>query len=116
MTEAAVRADACLDVDLPIDLADHHAMNAAPTLPNGDYPFRDEVYPLAKLAISEAPPELAEFLIEQANANGIELIRDAVVELVCRGEGIPVQRFVVYWPSGSGIHVLVPKRFVVGKA
>jgi hypothetical protein len=67
MTEAAVRADACLDVDLPIDLADHHAMNAAPTLPNGDYPFRDEVYPLAKLAISEAPPELAEFLIEQAN-------------------------------------------------
>lgn len=91
-------------------------MNAAPTLPNGDYPFRDEVYPLAELAMSEAPIELAEFLIEQAKANGIELIRDAVVEVVCRGEGIPVQRFVVYWPSSSGIHVLVPKSFVVGKA
>lgn len=91
-------------------------MNAAPTLPDGDYPFRDEVYPLAELAMSEAPAELAKFLIEQAAANDVELMRDAVVEVVCRGEGIPVQRFVVYWPSASGIHVLVPKSFVVGNA
>lgn len=91
-------------------------MQATPTLLDGEYPFRNEVYPLAELAMSEAPTELAQFLVEQAKANGIELIRDAVVELVCRGEGIPVQRFVVYWPSSSGIHVLVPKRFVVGTA
>ncbi len=37
--------------------------------------------------MSEAPPELASFLISQANANGIKLIRDEAVEVVCRSEG-----------------------------
>lgn len=91
-------------------------MTNVPTLPDRDYPFREDVYPLAELAMSEAPPELAAFLISKAEANGIELIRDEVVELVCRGEGIPEQRFTIYWPSAAGMHVLVPRRHVVGRA
>lgn len=91
-------------------------MKPVPTLPDGEYPFREDVYPLAELAMSEAPPELARFLIAQAEANGINLVRDEVVELVCRGEGTPEQRFTIYWPSTAGMHVLVPKRHVVGLA
>lgn len=91
-------------------------MKTEPELPDGEYPFREEVFPLTELAMSEAPRELADFLIAQARANGLELIKDDIVELVCRAEGIPEQRFVVYWPSNAGIHVLVPKRFVVGNA
>ena len=91
-------------------------MKLVPTLPDRDYPFREDVYPLAELAMSEAPTELAALLISQAEASGVELIRDEIVELVCRGEGIPEQRFTIYWPSGAGMHVLVPKRHVVGRA
>ncbi|UZF93722.1 hypothetical protein [Bosea sp. NBC_00550] len=91
-------------------------MTTVPTLPAGSYPFREEVYPLAELAMSEAPPELAAFLMDQAKANGIKLTRDKVVELVCRGDGIPDQRFTVYWPSSAGMHVLAPKKHVVGRA
>jgi len=91
-------------------------MKSVPTLPDGEYPFREDVYPLAELAMSEAPPELASFLIAQADANGIELVKDEIVELVCQGEGIREQRFTIYWPSAAGLHVLVPKRHVVGRA
>lgn len=91
-------------------------MKPTPTLPNDMYPFREETYPLAEMAMSEAPPELARFLLAQAKANGIELIRDEVVELVCKADGIAEQRFTIYWPSEAGLHVLVPKRHVVGRA
>lgn len=86
------------------------------TLPDGKYQFGDGIYPLAKLAMSEAPLELATFLVAQAEASGIELIRDEVVELVCKGDGISEQRFIVYWPSGAEMHVLVPRTHVVGRA
>lgn len=72
-------------------------MTTVPTLPDGMYPFRDEIYPLRELAISEAPAELASFLIAHAKANGVELIRDEIVELVCKGDGLPDQRFTIYW-------------------
>lgn len=91
-------------------------MIAVPTLPDGIYFFRDETYPLPELAMSEAPAELASFLIAHARANGVELIRDEIVELVCKGDGIPDQRFTIYWPTAAGLHVLVPKKFVVGRA
>lgn len=66
--------------------------------------------------MSEAPPDFAAFLIAQAEENGIELIRDEVVELICKGDGVPEQRFTIYWPSEAGMHVLVPKRYVIGRA
>lgn len=91
-------------------------MTITPTLPDGDYPFREDVYPLADLAMAEAPADLARFLMAQAKANGIDLIRDEVVELVCRGDEMPEQRFTVYWPTTGGLHVLVPKSFVIGRA
>ncbi|MGO4175834.1 hypothetical protein [Bosea sp. TAF32] len=90
-------------------------MTTVPALPDGIYFFRDETYPLRELAMSEAPAELANFLIAHARANDIELIRDEIVELVCKGNGILGQRFTIYWPS-AGLHVLVPKKFVVGRA
>lgn len=91
-------------------------MKPVPTLPEREYPFREDTYPLADLAMSEAPPELAAFLIAQAEASGIELIRDEVVELVCKADGMPEQRFTVYWPLEAGLHVLVPRKHVVGLA
>lgn len=91
-------------------------MKTAPILPDGDYPFREDVYPLAELAMAEAPPELVEFLVAQARVIGIDLIRDEIVELVCKGDGVPEQRFTIYWPSSAGMHVLVPKTHVVGRA
>lgn len=91
-------------------------MTTAPTLPDGIYFFRDEAYPLRELAMSEAPADLASFLVAQAKATGVELIRNEIVELVCKGQDIPDQRFTVYWPSSAGLHVLVPKKYVVGRA
>lgn len=91
-------------------------MKAVPALRDREYPFREDYYPVAELAMSEAPPELARFLIATARANGIELIRDEIVELICRGVGVPEQRFTIYWPAGSTLHVLVPRQHVVGKA
>lgn len=91
-------------------------MKPAPLLPDQTYPFREDIYPLAEMAMSEAPPEFANFLFAQAEANSIKLVRNEVVELVCRGEGIPELRFIVYWPSNAGLHVLVPKRYVIGRA
>lgn len=93
-----------------------HAMKPVPALHDREYPFREDYYPVADLAMSEAPQDLAEFLIATAKANGIELIRDEIVELICRGDGVTEQRFTVYWPAGSRLHILVPKQHVVGKA
>lgn len=98
------------------DLADYWPMRPVPTLLDGNYPFRENVYPLAEMAMSEAPSELANFVFAQAEANSIKLVRDEVSELVCRGDGIPELRFTIYWPSGGGLHVLVPKRYIVGRA
>lgn len=91
-------------------------MKPLPALSDRDYPFGEEVYPLAELAMSEAPPALAAFLTSQAENNGVELIRDEVVELICISNGMAEQRFTVYWPSGAGMHVLVPRRHVIGRA
>lgn len=97
-------------------LPDHRGMKPIPTLPDGIYPFREDTYPLSELSMAEAPPDLAKFLLEQAKANGIKLIRDEIVELVCRGVGLEENRFTIYWPSGAGIHLLVPRKHVSGRA
>ena len=86
------------------------------TIPDGNYPFGAETYPLARLTMAEAPPELQEFLQSQAAANGIELVRGEPVELVCATPELETQRFLVYWPMGERMHLLVPKELVKGKA
>lgn len=84
-------------------------------LPEGDYRFREDTYPLSELAMSEAPPELANLLIDQAREQGVELIRDQVVELICQGPGISELGFTIFWPKGDKLHILVPRQFVKGR-
>ena len=91
-------------------------MTPVPPLRDGRYPFGQDYYPRAELAMSEAPPELAALLIARARAQGVRLIRDEIVELVCKGDEMPEMRFMVYWPQGAAMHVLVPKNHVVGRA
>jgi hypothetical protein len=91
-------------------------MKPTQSLPDGVYPFREDEYPLSELSLSEAPPDLAAILVAQAEANGVALLRDVVVELKCRVDGIDENRFTVYWPTGDVMHLLVPKKYVVGRA
>jgi hypothetical protein len=86
-------------------------------LPDGMYPFIDQRLPLSDLAMIEAPVELEDLLRSQATANGIEIVRDAPVELRCTSEEYPDATFLVYWPSGNQrLHILAPKQFSKGRA
>lgn len=85
-------------------------------LPDGDYPFGSETYPLSRLTMAEAPAELQDLLQKQAAANGIAIVRDEPVELVCVTPEMETHRFLVYWPMGDRMHLLVPTELVVGKA
>lgn len=49
-------------------------------LPDGNYPFIDSEYPLADMTMAEAPPELEQLIRQQAEATGLEIIRDVPVE------------------------------------
>ena len=90
------------------------AMN---TLPDGEYPFIDERLPLAEMTMVEAPPRLEALFKEQAERNGIVIIRDQPVELRCRSEEYPDATFLIWWPTGHDrIHMLVPKKFATGRA
>ncbi|MEZ0003197.1 hypothetical protein [Sinorhizobium fredii] len=62
-----------------------------PLLPNGDYPFVDQRYPLADLVMIEVPDGLQKLLIEQAAKNGQDMQRDVPVELRCQTEEFGVQ-------------------------
>lgn len=85
-------------------------------LPDGDYPFGAEIYPLARMAMSEAPLALQELLQAQATTNGVRIVRDQPVELVCQMPDMEAHRFLVYWPTGDRMHLLVPKELVIGQA
>lgn len=88
-----------------------------PLLPDGNYPFIDQRLPLADLTMVEAPPDLQALFIEQAEQNGIELVRDLPVELRCRSKTYPDATFLIYWPYGNNkIHMLVPKELATGRA
>ena len=81
------------------------------------YPFQDETYPASAMAMSEAPAELEALLLAQAQANGIEIIRDELVELVCNLPDTDAMRFMVFWPSGAErMNILVPRHFAKGRA
>lgn len=86
-------------------------------LPDGDYPFIDERLPLSELVMVEAPRDLQALLIQQAEASGIEVVRDEPVELRCSSQEYPDATFLIYWPRGSEeMHMLVPKRLATGRA
>ncbi len=86
-------------------------------LQDGQYPFREEYYPLADMVMTEAPAELEAFLATQAKASGIEIVRDEPVELVCAAPDMETNRFLVFWPSGSErMHLLVPRLLAKGLA
>jgi hypothetical protein len=86
-------------------------------LPDGQYPFIDERLPLSQMAMVEAPARLEALFKEQAVRNGIEIGRDQPLELICRSEEFPDATFLIWWPTGSDrIHMLVPKKFSVGRA
>jgi hypothetical protein len=86
-------------------------------LPDGLYPFANEMFPLSELGMMEAPPELEALLIRSAAENGIEILRDKVVELRCEVAGQPEATFVVFWPSGQErVNILAPKLSIKGRA
>jgi hypothetical protein len=88
-----------------------------PSLPDGLYPFIDQRIPLSELAMIEAPLDLEALFKRQAAANSVEIIRGEPLELRCQSEAFPDATFLVYWPHGSNrIHMLVPKKFAVGRA
>lgn len=88
-----------------------------PKLPDGSYPFIDERLPLSEMTMVEAPPELERLFKSQAALNGVEILRDATIELHCRSEEYPDATFLIYWPHGSDrILMLVPTKFAVGRS
>ena len=70
-------------------------------VPDGSYPFIDERLPLSEMTMVEAPRELEKLFTSQAAADGVEILRDAPVELRCRSEEYPDATFLIYWPHGS---------------
>ena len=87
------------------------------TLPDGVYPFATDEYPLATMAMAEAPAELEVLLKSAARESGIEIIRDIPVELICRTPDGLNPTFMVWWPHGSDrLHILTPKELIQGRA
>lgn len=87
------------------------------SLPYGNYPFVDEVFPLSEMTMVEAPRQLEALFKGQASKNGVELIRDQPVQLRCQSEEYPDATFLIYWPTGTErIHMLVPSKFAAGRA
>lgn len=93
-------------------------MHPAPDrLPDGNYPFIDREYPLVDMIMAEAPPELEQLIRQQAEATGMDIIRNVPVELTCVTGTDMIARFPVWWPQGSErLHILTPARLVRGRA
>lgn len=91
-------------------------MPDGPLLPDGMYPFIDQMLPLADLAMIEAPLTLKSVLLEQSRANGIEIIRDEPVEIRCVTAEFGDAVFLIYWPTGEEMHMLAPRQFQHGLA
>lgn len=86
-------------------------------LPDGLYPFADQRLPLNELAMAEAPRELEKLLRDSAAAAGVDILRDAPVEIRCTSAAHPDAVFLVFWPSGEEhLNILAPKASVRGRA
>jgi hypothetical protein len=48
------------------------------------------------MTMVQAPPDFEELLKSQAAGNGIEILRDAPVELCCQSEEHPDATFLIY--------------------
>ncbi len=84
-------------------------------LPNGNYPFIDQLYPLSDMIMVDAPGELEKLFKAQPSENGAEIIRDRPVELRCKSEEHPDATFLVFWPKHSErINLLFPRKFAQG--
>ncbi|MDX7952414.1 hypothetical protein P7D22_14680 [Lichenihabitans sp. Uapishka_5] len=92
-------------------------MSSLAILADGFYPFIDEMLPLSEMVMGLPPPELASLIAEQALRSGTPVRRDEVVELKLAHGPETKARFVVFWPSDDPqLYMLMPKRFVRGKA
>lgn len=91
-------------------------MASSDLLPDGNYPFIDQAFPLSELAMIETPASLKAILVEQAQKNGMEIVRDQPVEIRCLTEQFGDAVFLVYWPTGEEMHMLAPKQFRHGSA
>lgn len=85
-------------------------------LPDGMYPFINEMFPLSELRMIEVPVGLKTILVEQAKKNAIDIIRDAPVEIRCLTQEFGDALFMIYWPTGEEMHMLAPKKFQKGTA
>lgn len=86
-------------------------------LPDGNYPFADQLLPLDELAMREAPPDLERLIKDTAEKTGIQIIRDRPVEIRCEAPGHPTATFLVFWPAGDErMNILAPKDSVIGRA
>lgn len=65
----------------------------SPLLPNEDYPFADQRFPLSEMAMMEAPVELEQLLKKAAEENGVEIVRDDPVELTCGSQDFLTRPF-----------------------
>lgn len=92
-------------------------MGAGPQLRDGEYPFIKDWLPLSDLAWIEVPQGLEGLLRNQAEANGIQLVRGRAFELRCVTPQYGEAVFMVFWPDGDDrLHMLAPKAFQKGKA
>lgn len=87
-----------------------------PVLRDGVYPFADSRVPLRDLMMADAPPALRDLLVRQSARNGREIPRNEVIELRCVMDAHPDATFVVFWPSGGTMQLLMPKASVRGRA
>lgn len=81
-------------------------MNSVPdlVLPDRDYPFIDQRYPLSELAMIEVPESLQRLLIGQSEKNGTDIVRDTPVELRCVSEQFGDASFLILAPRLCNAH------------
>ena len=68
-------------------------LDEVPTLPNGEYPFIDQMYPLDMMTFIDAPQDLETLFKTQAERNGTSIIRDQPVVLRCVSDAWPEAKF-----------------------
>lgn len=83
-----------------------------PDLPDDEYPFIYDRFPLSEMSMIEAPPELEAIFRAEAARNAVQLARGVPVELKCQSKEFPDAVFLIYWPlDDDKIHMLAPKEY-----
>lgn len=86
-------------------------------LPDGEYPFHEHRYALAKMIWAPAPEALEALLRAQAKANGVDIIVGSPVELRCQMPDFAESIFFVYLEHReSAMLILQPKEYLKGQA